>query len=859
MNFTQLKKQNSSLRTRCFELSECLAKTYQDGDGSNIPGRDVFSHCLIVGHIARSLLSRMPTWLKGSLYPLHSELIAASHDVGKVCPTFQEKIRRGRNNSSDYQPNSYPGLEGIDPAWEERWGYHAGLSLVTLSHCKVGKFIPEIVGEHHGYSPPKEQVEICSATAERYGGCCWQKLRENLIENLKSSLKANWPVVENDKQAMLIAGLTTVSDWIGSTSRFDDPKNERWEIEIENAIDEAGFFPIEIKKGLTFQEIFLCNPRPIQQNLIDACQTPGVYILEAPMGIGKTEAALYASYKLLESEQASGIYFALPTQLTSDKIYERVNKFLDKILPQHAPNRKAVLAHANAKLKLMDLGEEGSPGGSWFSGHKRELLATFGVGTVDQALMSVLNVKHGFIRSFGLAGKVVILDEIHSYDAYTGTVIDVLIEHLVSWKCTVIILSATLTKDRRQKLLNTSSLKVDNHYPLISIKTEKEFSEIQVTPDLDSKVKIERCDNIRSAIDEVLSRAEKGQQILWIENTVQEAQEIYKMLKVATAFECSIKFGLLHSRFIRAHREQIEFDWIDLYGKDGGEKRLSEGRILVGTQILEQSLDIDADFLVTRLCPTDMLFQRLGRLWRHKGLIRAPSAKQKEAWILSPDLKSGLENPKMELGKSYYVYSPYYLLRTLELLMEFSGKFLSLPSHIRQLIESTYQERIDTGIMNRLKHELERKKTELQNHARIGLSKGFITQSDDFASTRYSEQETCEVLIIQKIKKESGGVSLTLINGETLFLPSKPNLKNRKELSLQLHKYIVKVTEDKAPSPQTLNDLDWIKNYLYVGNQEKNTLRVVKLTSREELLSLNNASFPKKLNYNSTLGYYNEE
>lgn len=858
MDFTKFskKKRETSSRKISFKLTECLAKTYNTEEETNIPGRDVFSHCLIVGYIARALLNRIPKWMKKSLFPSNSEIVAAAHDVGKVCPTFQEKIRRGKNNSANYRYNSYPGLESADPEFEKLWGYHAGLSQVTLDYCKAGSYIPEIVGQHHGFSPPKGKIKICLANAERYGGESWQKLRETLIDELKLALNCSWPIIKNEKQAKLVAGLTTVADWLGSTARFDDPKNERWMKDVQEALDGAGFFPLVVQKGLSFQQIFDFTPRPIQKSLIQSCDKPGVYILEAPMGIGKTEAALCAAYKMLETDQASGIYFALPTQLTSDKIFERMNKFLEKIIPVDCPNRLAVLAHANSKIKLMELGGEGAPGGSWFSGHKRELLAPFGVGTIDQALMSSLNVKHGFVRAFGLAGKVVILDEIHSYDAYTGTIIDTLIENLVAWKCTVIILSATLTKTRRDRLLGFKSSSFQNHYPLISLQNERGFAEVKVPAEIDKAVKVHISHSDRFAIEEALKRAEQGQQILWIENTVQEAQQMFKEL-AATAQDCGIKCALLHSRYIRDHRDSIESEWIDLFGKDRG-KRMEQGRILVGTQILEQSLDIDADFLVTRLCPTDMLLQRIGRLWRHSTLARSSFAVQ-EAWILSHEIESSLSDPKYSLGKSYYVYSPYYLLRTLELFKPLSGKDIFLPTGIRELIESTYAEREDTGIMLTMKKDLEKKKSDLQRLANVGLSEGIETQSDDWAPTRYSEQESCEVLVIKGIELKSRAISLTLIDGNTLDLPtSGSTLQNRKEFSLILSRNLVKVAERNAPPPPSLEILQVFKGYLYI-DEDNPTLRIAKLCPSDNLISIDGTPFSKNLNYSQTLGYYIEE
>jgi CRISPR-associated endonuclease/helicase Cas3 len=447
--------QNSLISVNAPAMDECLAKTY----GQKLPGRKVLNHCQIVGEVARSLLKRIPAWLVDEWLPPGSELIAASHDIGKVSPTFQEKIYRG---TAGYIRNSKSGLELANPDMEKQWGGHAGVSQATAQALKIGKYIPEILGQHHGYSPNVTNL----ATDAPFGGEAWQKRREELVDALKSALLCDYPQVTGDLQARLLAGLTTLSDWIGSGSLFDDP-TEPWETNIEQALDLAGFVKPKIKDGLSFADIFNdFQPRNAQQILIESVTQPGVYVLEAPMGIGKTEAALYAAYRLLISGQAAGIYFALPTQLTSDKIHARVDAFFDKILADDSPHRQPLLLHGNAWLKQTELGVEGQPGGSWFQSGKRGILAPFAVGTIDQALMAVMNVKHGFVRTFGLAGKVVILDEVHSYDSYTGTILDELVKALRQLHCTVIILSATLTQNRQDVLLGIATSK--NDYPLIA-------------------------------------------------------------------------------------------------------------------------------------------------------------------------------------------------------------------------------------------------------------------------------------------------------------------------------------------------------------------------------------------------------
>ena len=206
-----------------------------------------------------------------------------------------------------------------------------------------------------------------------------------------------------------------------------------------------------------------------------------------------------------------------------------MNKFLSIILEDDGPHRKSLLLHGTAWLKQSEMGEEGLPGRSWFSSPKRGLLAPFAVGTSDQALMAALNVKHGFVRTFGLAGKVVILDEVHSYDSYTGTLLNELVKILKDIGCTVIILSATLTEKRRRDLLNSENQLSDKIYPLISsVKKNDPPEEYRIDYREQYEVQLKVVVDQSWAIHEALNRAESGQLVLWIENTVDEAQQMLK-------------------------------------------------------------------------------------------------------------------------------------------------------------------------------------------------------------------------------------------------------------------------------------------------------------------------------------------
>jgi len=831
------------------QLNDCLAKTYKTCSGEKRAGRPVLNHCQIVGEVARELLDRQPPWLVAEFFPKGSELIAAAHDIGKVSPTFQEKIYRGTNG---YVKNSRAGLEKINPDLESQWGGHAGVSQAAAQQVKLGKYLPEILGQHHGYSPNVANL----ATDEIFGGIAWQQRREELLVELKAALQAEFPTITCDLQARVLVGLTTVADWIGSGSLFDEPA-EDWRPRIKQALDMAGFVPPILKPDLSFGEIFDFQACDVQQRFIEQVTRHGVYVLEAPMGLGKTEAALYAAYRMLASRQATGLYFALPTQLTSDKIHERVGAFLGKILVDDSAHQQPLLLHGNAWLKT-ELGKEGNPGGSWFQASKRGILAPFAVGTIDQALMAVMNVKHGFVRTFGLAGKVVILDEVHSYDSYTGTILDELVKALRQLRCTVIILSATLTRERRETLLGKVSS--NNGYPLISAAPILgDFIEQPVQTIADEIVAIWHCQDDNAALEEALRRAEQGQQVLWVENTVAEAQQNYRLL-AGRAASLSIECGLLHSRFLKIDREHNEKHWTDLYGKDSNQ-RARIGRILVGTQVLEQSLDIDADFLISRFAPSDMLLQRMGRLWRHQQTQR-PVEARREAWLLAPELAEAIASPGQAFGKTALVYSQYVLCRSLHVWQGL--RQIAVPGQIRELIEATYADREETGAMSGYFNALEKKREDLKRMALWGLSKAGKTLPEEKAGTRHSEQDSVDVLLIKsyRMDKQQGGILVRFLDDTAILLPDKGRgllPGQRRELAARLLQNTVRVAEYLAPKPMAGNGLDWLRDYLYLGKAElgESRLRVAKVLDSGAVASLDGGEVSDKyaIQYDQYLGY----
>ena len=831
---------------------QCPAKSFNNA-GNLVVGRTVENHCRIVGEVARELIRRSHiSWL----FPQGAAFTAATHDIGKVSPTFYNKIMHAC--SGDLIPN-------VNFHQERSWNGHAGVSQVTARKMGAPEYIPEILGQHHGFSP---SVSGLRANDDIFGGKPWQDEREKLVASLRESLGESWPQVESAAQARLLAGLTSVSDWIGSGYHFEDPE-QPWEDRISIAVDDAGFVPVSYRSGLSFEDVFEFSPRQAQSMLIEQASSPGVYVLEAPMGLGKTEAALYAAYRMLESAQASGIYFALPTQLTSNKIHERFQCFLDQVLAGDSRHR-SLLLHANAWLFEKDMGEEGRPGGAWFNQGKRGLLAPFAVGTIDQALMAAMNVKHGFVRAFGLAGKVVILDEVHTYDAYTGTLLDALIDLLRQMGCTVIILSATLNQERRRTLLKRPCTSME--YPLITAspsKDEQALNEVSVPAGENKPYQIVLQPDDKLAVEQALLRAEQGQQVLWIENTVKEAQRRYLDI-AARATELGVSCGLLHSRFTVDDRERIEEKWVNLYGKAGWEQRPDQGRILFGTQVLEQSLDIDADFMVSRFAPTDMLLQRLGRLWRHEETPRCERARP-EAWLLAPVLSEAVESPLQHFGASAYVYSPYVLCRSLEVWQSLES--ISLPGDIRCLIEQTYVSREEQGSMNRWLHEVDhgnryrKGRLALQQLARIGLAEDGNTLPESKAQTRYSETDSHEVLMLRSICRDSEKALLTLLDGSQVTLPLQRHKLKRSEwrkCTATLMRQIVHVPPGDKPKSVPVDTLRRfaLHHCFHLGNpdwqdKDESVLNVALVSDVDSLRGIENTSVHDKhiLEYRDDLGY----
>lgn len=425
------------------------AKTYDyydNGKKEKRLGIDVFTHCYTVGMVCKLLLTTkkisnsIKEWLSKYIDLNCLPYLFSLHDVGKLSPGFQALIR--------------PLIREIEGCIEK----HEIVSYHHLLNRYIPRSLARSILHHHGYYRYKKSI---AETKRSIGGKDWIIKRDELIKELskifdypqKIEIKKELPI----EVLKYLTGFLSFCDWIASDNKIFNPefysidtveekiKNAFIEYDLINEINTNKVFP-------SFYDIFGFEPYDFQKNTIESIIEPGLYIIEAPMGLGKTEAALYPSLKLCYEEKADGIYFAMPTCTTSDKIHERIDKYIKNVFGE---NFSTQLIHGKSALK--DVATNNNADGliNWYKGNKRAILARFGVGTIDQTLLSMLpTARYPSMRTFGLKGKVVIFDEVHSYDCYTNSLLFELIKELLKMSCIVIILSATLTNKLRNDLIN---------------------------------------------------------------------------------------------------------------------------------------------------------------------------------------------------------------------------------------------------------------------------------------------------------------------------------------------------------------------------------------------------------------------
>ncbi len=698
--------------------------------GDPLAYHPVLYHMLDAGHVAGTLLGEgaPASWRAALARALCcDEEVAraavpwyiAMHDLGKCSQGFQELV-----------PAQKARLKALGVPFSAR-------SMISLSHPVIGaaawqaltdgpagalpeplsEALRQTVGGHHGRWLRAGQTSSVARELAYKEPRFWAEARRDVADWLWQRLPGSTPpfgAINLSVAIMSLTGFTILCDWLASDERRfpaspDVPPDEYVSLSRERALaaaEQLGFLqptlspsPTEFPRLFTNIEV----PRPLQR-AVDAVPTsvlrePVLVFIEAPTGEGKTEAALALAHRIGALRGSDALYYALPTMATSNQMFARLNDHLGERLRLSVRSR---LVHGQAYLlqddadphPYRDEEEKGEPAMvSWFAPLKRALLAPFGVGTVDQAELAVLNVRHVALRCAGLAGKVVILDEVHAYDVYMTTIISRLLTWLRAVGASVIVLSATLPISRRRALLEAWEGKAvepanEDAYPRLEAVSAGD-RHVASPPAYQKQrpITLRWLDVGRGASTAedaaqakaawLLEQLTGGGCACWITNTVAQAQDLLSALRQQAPD--SLPLTLLHSRFPVAQREGLEGEIKTRYGPKSPERRSG---IVVGTQVLEQSLDLDFDLMVSDLAPIDLLLQRAGRLHRHERPAR-PIA-EPTLWVYAPTLPDG----SADLGVDAVIYSEYVLRRTLRALA--GREVLRLPDDYRPLIEAVY-------------------------------------------------------------------------------------------------------------------------------------------------------------------------
>jgi CRISPR-associated endonuclease/helicase Cas3 len=469
---------------------------------------------------------------------------------------------------------------------------------------------------------------------------------------------------------------------------------------------------------------FIERASPMQQAAVGVAGTvagSALCVVEDRTGSGKTEAALVLVDAFIRSGAARGAFFGLPTRATADQAYSRVAA----AFAAAAERRDAVrveLVHgfaaltpayaqlADEPLRLIDLArdeeraasaEEAVIAGGWFAQRKRGLLAPVAVGTVDQAMLAALPSRHFTLRMLGLAGKVVVLDEVHAYDVYMGAIIERLLEWLGALGCPVVLLSATLPIAARETLVAAYSTGANlraapgesSGYPRMTLLSGVERLDVVVPSAVERSTRVELCEeNPDLVVGGVLQLALDGLDVAVIANTVARSRAWFR--RFASGAASRVPVDLLHARYRLLERAAIEERVMSRYSRDGVRPG---GSVVVATQVLEQSLDLDFDLVVSELAPFDLLMQRAGRSHRHRR--DRPRAAGEGPWlrVLVPELDRDAL-PRLAGAGAARVYAEHILLRSYVALRDHlagsSGRIVERAerSDVDALVQRVYSE-----------------------------------------------------------------------------------------------------------------------------------------------------------------------
>ena len=519
-----------------------------------------------------------------------------------------------------------------------------------------------------------------------------------------------------------------MADWIGSAEdwfpyRAPGPTLEEYWHRIalpqaRRAVVAAGVIPSPARTTLPLAAIVpgAKLPSPMQDLAVSielsADDGAIMVLIEDQTGSGKTEAALLLAHRLMAARRADGLFIALPTMATANAMYARLRDayrllFADGAQPSlvlahgrralHDDFRRSILDRAATPQAAADDPAEDTASAqcaAWIADdRRRSFLADVGVGTIDQALLAVLPTRHAPLRLHGLRRRVLIIDEAHAYDAYMREELYRLVEFQAALGGSIIILSATLPLQTRNHLIaafrrgagGSGVSPTAKDYPLATTVTRTTFAEVPCSPraGLVRRVSVERVGSRQDAVTAIAAASAAGMAVAWVCNAVDDAIEAAALLA-----EVGIRAELFHARFAIGDRLDREEEVLTRFGKASKPAERC-GRVLVATQVVEQSLDLDFDLIVSDLAPIDLLIQRAGRLWRHSRVDRP--CQEPRLMVLSPEPVATPDERWLgaALRRTGFVY-PHHGLLWLTARTLFMAGEIAAPGDVRRLVETVY-------------------------------------------------------------------------------------------------------------------------------------------------------------------------
>ena len=694
-------------------------------------------------------------------------VIAALHDIGKANVGFQAQIWNAEDFADREKPRRaghttdlIPVLFGIDTQTLQWFQEALGLDEILGWDNDTGLTASAIflaALSHHGaplnaFAPMNPNPAIWRPLGElspekfvRRAGTLVKKWFPAAFEPDAPPLPAT-PAFQH-----MFLGLCTLADWVGSDKRFFPPCDQPDEDYFENATARASKAMeaigldiskqhIRVDRLSRFSELFDLGhpPNPMQLKIRSIPLDHRVIVVESDTGSGKTEAALWRYAQMREAGLVDGLYFALPTRAAATQMHRRVNKFTKKLfakgqMPEPALAVPGYVRAGDASGKHLPdykvLWDDRPNGESHYrrwaaESTKKFLVSQIAVGTVDQAMMAVLKVRHSHLRAACLARNLLVVDEVHASDPYMRAILGALLNAHVGAGGYAILMSATLGSVARRYWLHRAcpsnqkaaidlDAAIEKPYPSIAVLGEAGDQILSVGKANHAKSVCIHADptmhEFSTVVELALEAARKGAKVLMIRNTVVHARKSQQALEEIAIgndsqflFACGNQPTIHTGRFAAVDRELLD----DAVEAQLGRPRMDGGRIIIGTQTLEQSLDIDADLLITDLCPMDVLLQRIGRLHRHQdnNRDRPVGCRTPKCIVLTPpadDLAPLLTSGQGAngLGPKGFVYKDLLIVeatRRLVIANSSSGEPWLIPKMNRSLVEkATHPDALD--------------------------------------------------------------------------------------------------------------------------------------------------------------------